>query len=308
MPAASVTRQVGPIAETPSASERSFDPVTPVLPFSIASAALAASFAFLVFHAARSGFDHDEIEHLHAAWLVHQGRAPFRDFVENHPPVIHHLLAPLTPAFEGSPNALVFVARLLNLALLGFALAAFVGLAKPLLRGPSVAWATILLLSCFFFARNSMEVRPDPWMNAFCLIGLWQWCSHLRTGRWGRAALAGLCFGIAVSFLQKAAAFVGLVGLGSLLAVGLDRRDWPRLGRGGFLALAAAAIPLGAFALAVWRAGYWRDFVFWNDTFNRFFSLELEPTNHPSALATLAVGIGEDPILWVAGLSGLAIA
>ena len=36
--------------------------------------------------------------------------------------------------------------------------------------------------------------------------------------------------------------------------------------------------------------------------------MELNPNDHPEAIATIAVAIGEDPILWLAGLFGLGIA
>ncbi len=269
--------------------------------------ALAGGLVLLLVHAARSGCDHDEVEHLHAAWLITQGQKPFRDFVENHPPGVHYLLAPLTRALEGSPRGLVFAARTLDLALLGIALAVFASLARPLLRSRRTGWTAILLLGCFFFVRNSMEVRPDPWMNVLSLIGFWQWCAYLRGGSLGRAAVAGLCFGLATVFLQKAAAFVGLVGVGTMFALP-DRNALVRAAKGAALGVAAAAVPLGAFALAVWRAGYWGDFVFWNYTFNRFYYLEMNPLSPTGAAATVGISIGEDPVLWLPGLFGLAIA
>jgi len=278
-----------------------------MLPTKIVSMAIALSFGFLLIQAARSGFDHDEIEHLHAAWLVKQGQVPYRDFVENHPPCVHYLLAPLTRVFEGLPHALVFAARILDLALLGIALAVFVALVKPVLRSKSAGWTAILLVSCFLFVRNSMEVRPDPWMSLLSLIGLWQWCRYLRGAPWWHAAIAGLSFGIATAFLQKAAAFIGLVGVAAVLAPRLNRGAWAHLAKGAAVVFAAATLPLAAFALAVWRAGYWNDFLFWNYTFNRFYSLEMNAAGVPSPAATLAVSIAEDPLLWIGGAFGLAI-
>jgi len=139
------------------------------------------------------------------------------------------------------------------------------------------------------------------------LIGFWQWCAYLRGGSLGRAAVAGLCFGLATVFLQKAAAFIGLVGVGTMLALP-DRNALVRAAKGAALGVAAAAVPLGAFALAVWRAGYWGDFVFWNYTFNRFYYLEMNPLSPTGAAATVGISIGEDPVLWLPGLFGLAIA
>ena len=44
--------------------------------------------AALAIHCAISSCDHDEIEHLHAAWLVVDGQRPFVDFLEQHPPTL----------------------------------------------------------------------------------------------------------------------------------------------------------------------------------------------------------------------------
>jgi 4-amino-4-deoxy-L-arabinose transferase-like glycosyltransferase len=267
---------------------------------------IAIGFAFLVLQAARSGYDHDEIQHLHAAWLVSRGQQPFHDFFEQRHPTNFYLLAPLTRAFEGSPHALVFAARLLDLGVLAALLAAFLAIARPLLRDPRAVWPPLLLLGCFFFVRNSMEVRPDPWMNALCVLGLWQWTAYLRQGGIRRAILSGFLFGAAFVFLQKALAFVGLVALGTLVSL-WDPQVRERAARGAAALVAAAVVPVGLFALAIWRAGYWSDFVFWNYTFNRFYYLNTN-FDGPSALATVAISIGEDPLLWIAGLIGLSVA
>jgi 4-amino-4-deoxy-L-arabinose transferase-like glycosyltransferase len=268
---------------------------------------LGIGFALLVVHAAHSGCDHDEIVYLHGSWLVSQGQKPFRDFMEHHYPTLLYLLAPSANLLEGSPRALLVAARLLNLALLAVLLGVFVSMLRPLLRTPQAAWASLLLLGCFFFDRNSMEVRPDPWMNVLCFIGLWQWVVYLRRhGRLRQAALAGLCFGTAIAFLPKALFFLGLVGLGTALAL-KGRARWTHAARGGAALLGAALLPVGALALAIWRSGIWTDFLFWCHTFTRFLYLD---THFPgqSALGTLFESFGESPLLWIGGLLGVALA
>lgn len=269
--------------------------------------ALGVGFALLIFHAARSGFDHDEIEHLHAAWLVSQGQKPFQDFMEQHHPTLFYLLAPLASLLEGSPRGLVFAGRVLNLALLAALLAILGAVVRPLLRDGWAAWPSLLLLGCFVFVRNSMEVRPDPWMNLMCFAGFWQWVRYLRSpGRLLHAALAGLCFGAAFAFLPKALYFVGLVGLGTALALH-GREAWVRALRGAAVAIGTALIPAGVFALALWRGGLWDDFVFWNYTFNRFHYLETR-LGGVSPMETLMDSFTEDPLLWLGGVFGVGLA
>jgi len=265
-------------------------------------AAAAASLGLLTIHAAISGCDHDEVEHLHAAWLVSQGQVPFRDFLEQHHPTVFYVLAPVARALDGSPRALIFAARSLDLLLLAAALLVFLRLVRPLLRDRAALWPPLLLLGTFFFARNSMEVRPDPWMSVLCLAALWQWTVYLREGGLRRAAAAGLCLGLAIVFLQKALAFAGLLALGTLPAIGRDRLGVAL--RGAAVLAASAAAPLAVMAVLVRGAGLGSDFVFWNYTFNRFYYLETR-FEAPSALAVVGISIAENPLLWLGGLAGL---
>lgn len=272
-----------------------------------ALAVAAAALALLVVHAAISGCDHDEVQHLHGAFLVSQGEAPFRDFLEQRHPVIYYLLAPAARAFDGSPRALVFAVRSMDLLLLAALLWIFLRLARPHLRDPRAVWPVLVLLGSFFFLRNSMEVRPDPWMALLCLLALWQWASYLRGGGLGRAALAGLCAGLAVAVLQKAVVFAGLLAVGTAPFAWGDRERLGRALSGGAVAVAAALAPVAALVLAIRRAGIWDDFYFWNYPFNRFYYLATH-FDGPSAAAVLGVSLAEAPLLWLAGLAGLWIA
>jgi hypothetical protein len=120
--------------------------------------------------------------------------------------------------------------------------------------------------------------------------------------------LAGVALGCAIVFSQKALAFAGLVAVGTALALWRDRAAWVRAARGAAAVLACAIVPLGAAAFAVHRAGYWSDLVFWNYTFNRYLYLQDPRLEGPSAFGTLAASAGEAPLLWIAGLAGLALA
>lgn len=269
--------------------------------------ALAIGFALLVFHAARSGVDHDEIVYLHASWLVAQGQRPFVDFMEHHHPTLLYALAPLTQLLEGWPRGLVFAARLLNLGLLAALLLVFAQLVRPVLRDREALWPPLLLLGCFFFVRNSMEVRPDPWMAVLCLVGLWQWLAFLRgEGRLGQAALAGLCFGTALAVLPKALYFLALVALGTALSL-RTRSAWSQAARGAAVLLGLALLPVGALALVLVRLGLWKAFVFWNYTFTPFYYWKTHFPG-PSASETLLLSLGESPVLWLGGLLGVGYA
>src|SRR5579872_1771273 len=71
------------------------------------------------------GFNEDELQHLHAAWLVGHGLIPYRDYYDHHPPGYHLLFAPLTLAFAHSPASLLLTARVCALAVTAAILASF---------------------------------------------------------------------------------------------------------------------------------------------------------------------------------------
>jgi hypothetical protein len=279
---------------------------------------LAATMTMIVvWHAWSSQFNHDEIEHLHASWLVAQGQVPFADFLEQHHPTLWYLLAPATRWFP-SVHVLVFAARLADLGLLAVLLALFVRIVRRTYPDVDVRLPTLVLASSFMLVRNTMEVRPDPLMNALLYGGLLCWVAFVQEGRRRRAFAAGLLFGAAVAVLQKAIVVVALVAAASLLLAvlrgfggGSPHRDQgarrTRLLVGTLAMLAGAALPVGALFLFVAARGIFRDFWFWNYQFNRFFYLQAVLTKHFSVLVTLGISLAVDPVLWIAGGAGMLL-
>src|SRR6266567_3007831 len=236
-------------AEAPSA----IPPESPAsAPLGSAWWALAGALAALAIgHAWWSQLNHDELEHLHAAWLVGQGQVPFRDFLEQHHPTLWYLLAPLTRGI-GSVRGLVFATRVADLATLGAVLALVAGLLRRTYPEVAARWPLLLLGSSFMFVRNTMEVRPDPLMNLLLYAGLLCWIGFVQEGRPWRALLAGALFGAAAAVLQKAAVVM----------------------------LAASALPVAALFAFIAAHGYFREFWFWNYAFNRFFYTQARIAQH----------------------------
>ena len=273
--------------------------------------ALAGALAALAIgHAWWSQLNHDELEHLHAAWLVGQGQVPFRDFLEQHHPTLWYLLAPLTRGI-GSVRGLVFATRVADLATLGAVLALVAGLLRRTYPEVAARWPLLLLGSSFMFVRNTMEVRPDPLMNLLLYAGLLCWIGFVQEGRPWRALLAGALFGAAAAVLQKAAVVMLLAAGGSVLVALLRRRDGRRaapLLAGTAAMLAASALPVAALFAFIAAHGYFREFWFWNYAFNRFFYTQARIAQHFSVWITVGLSVLEDPVLWGAGICGMALA
>jgi hypothetical protein len=259
-----------------------------------------------VWFAWRSEYNHDEIEHLHAAWLMSIGQLPYRDFLEQHHPVLWILFQPLVARLH-SPDHLVFVARLYDLALIASVAWTLHRLVRRLhTEAEAAPWAVLLVLGSYIFSHNMLLFRPDPTMNALFYAGLLQWAVFLQEGRVRRAAAAGLLFGLAVAVLQKALVVCGLVGV-AWLGILFQHRQDPRrrsLLLGAAAALGTALLPLGALAGWVVAQGIWREFWLWNYQFNGFFYTTSSAGIGSAVGARYWRSLIESPALWIGGAVG----
>jgi hypothetical protein len=65
----------------------------------------------------------DNVEHIHATWLISQGKVPYRDFFQHHNPLIWYLFSPL---FKLLPNAITLLDVAHTIALIAGFLTFFV--------------------------------------------------------------------------------------------------------------------------------------------------------------------------------------
>jgi hypothetical protein len=259
--------------------------------------------ALWLVHAWVAEIKHDEVEHLHAAWLLSIGKRPFVDFLEQHHPTVWLLFAPLCRITD-SPQWLLYAARVLDLAFAAWLLRCLHRLVQRVVPDAAM-WATLLAASSFTFARNLMVVRPDPLMAALLVAGLDAWVDFTLSRRLKPAALGGLWFGLAIAVLQKALAIVGLVAIATV-AIAIVRRRRELLG-GLAVAACLAAVPIAALVIWMCAAGVWREFWMWNYDFNRYFYTEATLAEHFSMLDSLARVVAEDVVLWLFGAAGVAI-
>jgi len=253
-----------------------------------------------------ASYNHDEIQHLHAAWLISAGQLPYRDFLENHHPTLWFLAAPIIARF-GSVQWLVFAARAFDaLCLLGL-LAIFRRILARVHPGSSWKFPALLLLASFIFVRSTLEFRPDPLMNLMVYAGVLHWMAFLQEGDYRRALVSGVLFGLAAAILQKALVVLGLVCISAafLIVLRLWRRERiRRQAMGAAVLIAAAAVPVSLLFAAMRSLGIFKDFWFWNYPFNRFFYLQADLPQHFSVLQNIGLNVLVDPVLWVAGATG----
>jgi hypothetical protein len=214
---------------------------------------------------------HDEGEHLHAAWLMHEGGRLYRDFNENHSPYLYLLLQPLV-AHADSLASLLIASRLLMALFSAVAVSCVAALAWRTTRAPAspIVVAALLLAPGSLWGRAIADVRSEPvtlalfWGGALLLL-------------WSRDALpatairAGLGIGLVIaSALWNPKWPMETVILGIVYVVTLVRilcvSRW-------FVALSvvvAAVLPAAMIPLALSRAS-WSDLRFFSVDFTRAF-------------------------------------
>jgi hypothetical protein len=199
------------------------------------------------------GFDYDELEHAHAAWLVRNGVEPFNEFFECHPPFIWYPLS-LFFWFFGDSYNLLFVFRLIAaIGQVAFMVALFKNVALSLRELPTPAGLPVRVgaIAAAFVALHPavfeylLEFRIDSWPNAVLAIAIYRY--RLRRSDALRASIELAALSIAAVLCSpKLIVFATLFAFASLL---VDDRRLVRLG--GMVAGGAAALGLGAGLLLI---------------------------------------------------------
>ncbi len=148
-------------------------------------------------------FDWDEFQHLHAAWMVSEQYLPYKDFWENHTPLLYYLLAPVV-RFFGEGTAVLLIARaLMSAAALGILYVTY-ALARLNYDRKTSILAVVVLSYMAIFVQKSIEIRPDQLLALFWLASLWLAMLAVERQKSHGLFYAGLLLGIAFLFSPKA--------------------------------------------------------------------------------------------------------
>jgi len=145
----------------------------------------------------------DEFQHLHGAWMVHLGFVPYRDFWENHTPLLYYVVAPIL-ALLGEGVTSVLVVRGI-LSAVGLAILWIVYRLTRLVHDHQTAIFSVVFLSYVdMFLQKTIEVRPDQFLVLFWLLSLWLCLRTFRDSKDRNFLLSGLLLGIGMLFSPKA--------------------------------------------------------------------------------------------------------
>lgn len=147
-------------------------------------------------------FDPDEFAHLHWAWLVSQGKLPYRDFFFYATPVFQWFLFPL---FTLPPSdRILLLARLWELFLYLVSLFFIFRITKRITKNDTTSLLSALIFATFPMTLDkTIDIRPDffmllPYLMAIERILAW------KTIDKARCILIGILLGTSMVIFQKA--------------------------------------------------------------------------------------------------------
>ena len=208
----------------------------------------------------------DEIEHIHASWLVWEGYVPYRDFFEHHNPLLWYLFAPITALFYDNANIVYFVNFLaliinsINIYII------YKMLQRCSQRAPLVLCLTLIF--CLAIAPEGREsfvtFRPDMFMNLCFFGGVLAFLRYTENHKRSNLILSFVLFTLSFFFLQKIAILLICIGLEILYCL-YKKIILPR---DFLLSLILPVLLCGGFAIYLTVYNLWSEYFLLNVEFN----------------------------------------
>lgn len=147
----------------------------------------------------------DDIEHLHASFLVFSGYVPYRDFFEHHHPLLWYILAPVVGILPHSTLTALYFGRLLSLGVSCISGYYVYQIAKRFIGGKTTALICLNLYfwSIYLAAPALYNIKPDIYMRCCFFAGLYYLFCYFRHKRFGCLQISSLAFCAAFLFLQS---------------------------------------------------------------------------------------------------------
>lgn len=159
----------------------------------------------------------DNVEHLHATWLVAYGKVPYRDFFQHHNPLMWYIFAPLM--------YFPFALNIINLLNLAHAIGVFSGwltffvvyrICSKFLASRLASLLSLLVLCPPYFYVYCFNFNPDTFMALSFSIGIYFLFDYWEKPTLTKICISFMMFFVAFLFTQKILILLGLLGVISL--------------------------------------------------------------------------------------------
>ena len=145
----------------------------------------------------------DDVEHLHSAWLVYQGKIPYVDFFQHHNPLLWYIFAPLLGFF--AYNIEVFDCVRIISTLVMFVNLFVVGLIIKKYITKSWLGSLIGVSSVFpsYVIFSGQDFRPDNYMVFSYILGVYFLLSYMDNKKIKNIVISFILFVVSFLFMQK---------------------------------------------------------------------------------------------------------
>jgi len=167
----------------------------------------------------------DNVEHVHATWLIATGNVPYRDFFQHHHPLLWYMFAPF---IKSVPNVLVMLNLAHAIGIITGVLAFFIvyKICTRFFASSFASLCSLLILCPPYYYIFCFNYNPDTFMALFYALGLYFLLEY-----WDKKQLYALCFAfnlffIAFLFTQKMLSVVVVLGVIFLYMLFKQKTPW----------------------------------------------------------------------------------
>ena len=236
---------------------------------------LLLNFGLALLRLINKPFNPDELQHLHIAWLIAQGKIVYRDFWEHHGPLYSLFNGALIWISDPEPSVRILLwSRLLSLILSSIVGVLTWFIARNLGLSKTAAWLAVAAYSSLDMVQNKgVEMRPDVPQTLFWIGGILLLIRNQDAGSLKRAAYAGVLF--ALTILSNAKAGVGpfFAVTFYLVAHWLCNMKWTDIGRDLLGMLLGGLLTLAPILLYFFINDAALDFLYFNYVWNVLFNI-----------------------------------
>ena len=154
----------------------------------------------------------DNVEHIHATWLISQSKVPYKDFFQHHNPLIWYVFAPFI-GFIKSQMQMLDIAHFIGM-LAGVITFFYVyKISSKFFASKQASIISILFLCSPYFYIYCFNFNPDTFMALCYAVGIYYLFTYIETHKMPTLVIAFLCFFLAFMFTQKVLVVLALLGI-----------------------------------------------------------------------------------------------
>lgn len=158
----------------------------------------------------------DDLEHIHASWLVWNGQVPYKDFFEHHHPLMWYLFAPIVGMCNR--NIMVFFVIRGIMSLVSFAtLYVVYRIIKDFISDRITGLLAISIYCASFVVQQTLaQFKPDLFMQLFFMLAVYYFFRFIRDEKQKDLSLCAAFLTIGFLFLQTIiflALPLGIIGI-----------------------------------------------------------------------------------------------